>query len=273
MTGKGKIGVFDSGFGGINTLRFLVSYLPEYDYVYLGDSARAPYGSRSQDVIYEFARQGTDFLFNRGCELVIFACNTASSEALKKIQHEYLPAHHVGKRVLGVLVPAVEEALVRTKNKKIGVIATESTVRSGAFTRECTARDPETLVVQRACPLLVPIVEAGEIHSEITRVVLENYLRPLIEEGIDTLILGCTHYGVLGQQIKAILGEDIIAVSEATVVPSKLQDYLSRHREFDDTLGRGGSVEFYSTDLTDTFTRLGGEFFGKEIRVDKASLG
>jgi len=273
MTTKGSIGVFDSGFGGVNTLRSLVAALPEYEYVYLGDSARAPYGSRSQDLIYEFSKQAVDFLFAHGSELIVFACNTASSEALRKIQREYLPERYPDKNVLGVLVPAAEEAAVRTVNKKVGVIATEGTVRSKAFARELQSRDSAIQIFQQACPLLVPIVEAGAIHSEKTRIVLESYLTPLIRENIDTLILGCTHYGVLGQQIRSIMGPDSVIISEADVVPRKLKEYLVRHADINDRLNCRGLVKFYSTDLTDTFVKLGSDFFGQPITVQRVSLG
>jgi glutamate racemase len=253
-TQKGLIGVFDSGFGGINVLRGIVKELPEYSYLYLGDTARTPYGTRSKDVVYEFA------------------CNTASSDALRKIQREYLPKRHPGKKVLGVLIPAAEIAAARTKNKRIGVIATEGTVRSAAFVRELTKLDPRIKIFQNACPLLVPIVEAGEQNSPATKLILEQYLHPIRKSRIDTLILGCTHYGILESQIKKIIGPRIAIISEASVVPKKLRDYLARHPEIEKQLKKDGSVSFCSTDLTEKFTRLGSLFFGKKISVKKVTL-
>jgi glutamate racemase len=274
MKNKGKkcVGVFDSGFGGINVLRGIVKELPQYSYLYLGDTARTPYGTRSKDVVYEFTRQAVDFLFANGCELIIVACNTASSDALRKIQREYLPKRHPGKNVLGVLIPAAEVAAQKTVNKKIGVIATEGTVGSRAFIRELTKLDPKIKVFQNACPLLVPIVEAGEEHSPATELMLEKYLLPLKKKKIDALILGCTHYGILERQIKKIVGGRVAIISEASVVPKKLRDYLARHPEIERRLKKDGNVRFCTTDLTGKFTRLGSRFFGRKIKVKKVAL-
>ncbi|MFH1188249.1 MAG: glutamate racemase [bacterium] len=271
---KGKyIGVFDSGFGGINILRGIVKSLPQYNYIYLGDTARTPYGTRSKEVVYEFTKQAVDFLFQKNCELIILACNTASSDALRKIQQEYLPEQYPNRRVLGVLIPATEEAITKTKNKRVGVIATEGTVRSGAFERELKKLDPEIKVFQKACPLLVPLVESGEEASQAARLIVQTYLEPLNKKHMDTLILGCTHYGILEKTIKNVVGGDVDVVSEARVVPKKLKDYLKRHPEIEKKIGKNGTVEFYSSDLTDTFTTLGSKFFGKKISAKKITLG
>lgn len=269
---KKSIGVFDSGFGGIDVLRGIVKELPQYDYLYLGDTARTPYGTRSQEVVYEFTRQAVDFLFESGCDLVILACNTASSDALRKIQKNYLPKHHPGKRVLGVLIPAVEAAVAATVNNRVGVIATSGTVRSAAFARELTKLDPKIKVFQNACPLLVPLVEAGEHHSKAADLIVANYLSPLHKKGIDTLILGCTHYGILEKKIKKLSSADIRIVSGANIVPKKLRDYLQRHPEIESKLKKESGVNFCSTDLTETFTVLGSKFFGKKIVVRRVTL-
>lgn len=270
---KGKfMGVFDSGFGGIDVLRGIVKELPAYDYLYLGDTARAPYGTRSGEIVYEFTKQAVDFLFANNCELIILACNTASAEALRKIQREYLPKHYPEKKVLGVLIPAAEEAVEKTKNKKIAVIATESTVQSGAFIRELTKLDSNIKVFQNACPLLVPIVEAGEQNSKATKIILENYLNPLKKKGIDTLILGCTHYEILENSIKNIIGSNVTIISEANIVPKKLKNYLARHPEIEKKLAKNAIIQFYTTDLTDRFTSLGSAFFGKKIKAQKVLL-
>lgn len=269
---KKSIGVFDSGFGGINVLRGIVREMPEYDFVYLGDTARAPYGARSQDVIYEFSKQATDFLFRNDCELVVFACNTASSEALRKIQQEYLPELYPKKKVLGVLIPGAEEAVERSKNGKIGVIATEGTVKSGAFIREIKKIFPQAEIYQNACPLLVPLIEEGEHDSPAADFLLKKYLDPLIEEGIDTLILGCTHYGILEDKIRGLVGDEIEIISSEKVVPKKLIDYLSRDGEIDSRLSRNGVTEFYTTDLTEKFESLGSGFFGSKIKANKIFL-
>ncbi|MGC9602986.1 MAG: glutamate racemase [Minisyncoccia bacterium] len=271
--GREFIGVFDSGFGGIDVLRGIVEELPAYDYVYLGDTARTPYGTRSKEVVYEFTKQAVDFLFENNCRLIVFACNTASSDALRKIQKEYLPKRYPGKRVLGVLIPAAEEAVSETKNKKIGVIATEGTVASGAFVRELLKLDPTIKIFQNACPLLVPIVESGEENSRAAELMIGNYLKPLKRKGIDTLILGCTHYGILEKKIRRAVGPKMRIVSESKVVPEKLEGYLTRHPEIERDLGKNGTVRFYSTDLTDKFTRLGSRFFGRKMEAQKVKLG
>lgn len=264
--------MFDSGFGGIDILRGIVKELPAYNYLYLGDTARTPYGTRSKEVVYEFTKQAVDFLFANNCELIIFACNTASSDALRKIQQEYLPKHYPRKKVLGVLIPAAEEAVAKTKREKIGVIATEGTVQSGAFVRELLKINPKIRVFQNPCPLLVPIVEAGEQNSKAAKIILEKYLKPLKDKDIDTIILGCTHYGILENQIKKITGSDIIIISEAKVVPKKLKSYLKRHPEIEKKLDKNGVVHFYSTDLTKKFVLLGSKFFGRKINAQKVSL-
>ncbi len=266
------IGVFDSGFGGINILQGIVKKIPEYNYLYLGDTARVPYGTRSKDVVYNFTRQAVDFMFANNCELIIFACNTASSNALRKIQKEYLPKHYPNKKVLGVLIPAAEEAIIKTKNHKIGVIATENTIQSNSFVRELTKLNPEIKVFQNSCPLLVPIIEAGEQNSKATKIIIENYLKPLKKKKIDTLILGCTHYGILENQIKKIIGSDVVIISEAKVVSKKLKNYLENHPEIEKKLGKNSLIKFYTTDLTDRFITLGSKFFGKKIKAKKVSL-
>ena len=269
---KNFIGVFDSGFGGLDILRGIVKKLPDYNYIYLGDTARAPYGTRSQETVYKFTEQAVDFLFKKRCQLVILACNTASSEALRKIQREYLPKKYPGKKVLGVVIPASEEASVKTFNNKIGVIATSGTVKSGAFKSELEKLNPKTRVFQQAAPLLVPLVEAGEHNSKAAVLILKNYLAPLFKNNIDTLILGCTHYGVLEEKIKRIVGRNIKVISEGEIVAIKLKDYLKRHPEIENKIGKNSKIDFYTTDLTDNFSVLGSRFFGGKINPKKIQL-
>lgn len=272
MSKQKSIGVFDSGFGGLTILRGIVQKLPAYNYVYLGDTARTPYGTRSPEVVYAFAKQAVDFLFAQGCELVIFACNTASSDALRKIQRHYLPKRYPGKKVLGVLIPAAEEAVAKTLKRKIGVIATPGTVRSNAFVREIKKLDRRMTVFQEACPLFVPLVEAGEHRSKAALLIAKRYLAPLQEKGIDTLILGCTHYGILEKSLRKLLGPAVKIVSEEKVTPQKLKEYLAAHPEIEKRLGKNRTREFYSTDLTPAFSKLGSVFFGKSIRAKRVSL-
>lgn len=268
---KYSIGVFDSGFGGIQILKHIVKELPEYDYIYLGDTARVPYGSRSQEVVLDFTTQAVDFLFKKGCQLVIFACNTASSKALRKIQREYLPKKYPEKKVLGVVIPAVEEAVEKSKGC-VGVIATSGSVASGVFVCELKKINKKIKVYQQACPLLVPLVESGEEKSQITDLAIKKYLKPLLGKKIDTLILGCTHYGILENKIRKIVGKDVKIISEGKIVAKKLREYLSKHSEIEKTLGQNSKMDFFTTDLTDGFKTLGSKFFGKKIKPEKITL-
>lgn len=269
---KKSIGVFDSGFGGLSILRSVVKALPQYDYVYLGDTARTPYGTRSQEVIYQFTEQAVDFLFGNNCELIIVACNTASSEALRRIQQEYLPARYPERRVLGVIIPAAEWAVEKTRNHRIGVMATESTVSSGAFARELLKLNPEIRVFQQGCPLLVPIVESGEQNSQVAELMIRKYVSSLLKQKVDTLILGCTHYGILESKIKKAVGKKVAVVAEGDVVAKKLKEYLKRHVDLESVLSRNSSLLFCTTDLTHRFVTLGGKFFGKKIEAQKVTL-
>ncbi len=264
--GYGPIGVFDSGFGGLDMLRSIVNRLPGYDYIYLGDSARAPYGSRPMETVLKFTEEAVDFLFRKDCQLIVLACNTASSAALRNIQQGYLPKHYPDRRVLGVLIPAAEKAADSTRSKRVGVIATEGTVRSRSFERELKKLDPEIDVYQEACPLLVPIIEAGGHATKATEDILTGYLQPLIKKRIDTLIIGCTHYGILEDKIRGIVGPGIDIVNETGVVPERLAEYLDRHGDL--WLTKNRSIKFYSTDQTDRFKRLGSGFFGRDIEVE-----
>ncbi|MBI2048792.1 MAG: glutamate racemase [Parcubacteria group bacterium] len=272
MGQKKYIGVFDSGFGGLDILRGIIKTLPQYDYIYLGDTARTPYGTRSPEIVYKFTKEAVDFLFAKNCTLVLLACNTASSDALRKIQKKDIPRLYPDKKILGVLIPAAEEAVLRTKNKRVGVIATDGTVKSGAFVRELKKLDPQIRVFQKGCPLLVPLVEAGEQNTEAARLILQNYLRPLIAKNIDTLILGCTHYGILKRAVQNIVGSRVHVVSEAETVPQKLKAYLAKHDEREKQIGKNGKIHFYTTDLSPKFQRLGSRFFGKPIHAQKITL-
>ena len=265
MTRSKAVGVFDSGFGGLAILKEIQKKLPQYNYVYLGDTARTPYGTRSRETVYEFTKQAVDFLFAHNCGLIIFACNTASAEALRKIQKEYLPKHYPGKRVLGVIVPALEEAERHTKNHRIGVIATEGTVASNAFVSEFKKRDPQARIFQQACPLLVPLVEAGEHKTPVAKLIHRKYLDAFHNKNIDTLILGCTHYGHLEKEISTMMGKRVKVISEGPVVAEKLKEYLVQHQEIESTLARNKKTIFYSTDLGDRFKKLGKLFFGRSV--------
>jgi len=268
---RGFIGVFDSGFGGLEILREIVRVLPEYDFVYLGDSARAPYGNRPQKQVYEFTKQAVNFLFNAGAELIILACNTVSAEALRKIQQEYLPKNFPGRRVLGVIIPTCQAA-TELGAENIGVIATKNTVASGAFIREIKKLNPAAKIFQNATPLLVPLIEKGAINSQKTNGALRGYLTPLLKENIDVLILGCTHYGLLKPRIKKMSGTKIKLVSEGRIVAEKLKNYLLRHPEIDGRLGKSRKIKVLTTGQLQKFKRLGGKFFQREIFPEKIDL-
>lgn len=265
------IGLFDSGFGGLHVLRSIVGRSPEYGYLYLGDSARAPYGPRSSDEVYTYTKQGVEFLFAHGAELVVLACNTASSEALRKIQQGY-QKEGSNKKVLGVLIPFAEAAAARTKNRRVGVMATEGTVRSNSFPREITKVDGTIQVFQQACPMLVPLVEAGEQNSPQADRLIRTYITPLLEKNIDTLVLGCTHYGILEGKIRDVAGKNIHIISDRDVMPESLAAYLERHPELEKRITKNGTMRFYCTGNTGTFNTIGGIFFGKSIEAEQVTL-
>lgn len=265
------IGVFDSGFGGLSVLKEVRKKLPQYSYMYLGDAARAPYGNRAMNEVYRFTREGVEFLFSHGCSMVLVACNTASAEALRRLQHEYAKTHPE-RKVLGVIVPAVEEAIEKTKSGRIGVIGTHGTIASEAFPREFEKRFPDGMIFQRACPLLVSLVETGEHASPRAETILRAYLEPLVRQDIDTLVLGCTHYGHLEKKIRAVVGRRIVLVSEGSVVARKLAQYLKRHPEVESRISRKRGIDFYTTGREATFRTLGSKFFGRPIVPRKVKV-
>ncbi len=247
----------------------LIRDLPEHNYLYLGDSARVPYGNRSLDSVYEFTEQSLRHLLDNDCQLVIVACNTASAKALRRIQQELVPQHYPDRRVLGVLVPAAEETVSKTKNKRVGVLATKGTVSSGAFESEIKKLDPSIEVFQQAAPLLVPLIENNGVRW--VGPILDEYLRPLVESSIDTLILGSTHYPYLKQQIKERVGE-IELISQDEFIPAKLKAYLDKHQEVEAKLSKDSASEFQLTDVTDDTRQLAAELFGRELELKRVVL-
>jgi glutamate racemase len=266
------IGVFDSGFGGLVVLREFLQVLPQYDYLYLGDNARIPYGTRSDRVVIRFTREAVDFLFRQGCQLIILACHTASAKALRTIQQTYLPEHYPGRRVLGVLIPTVEEALAASPRKRIGVIGTEGTVTSRSFEMELHKLDPMVQVFQQACPLLVPLIEEGEQDWEGTTMILRRYLASIREAAVDTLILGCTHYSILKDRVAAIMGNGARLICSGQVTAGKLVDYLKRHPDMAARLSRGQSRRYLTTDLTPRFQQLASLFMGRTLDSEMVEL-
>lgn len=256
-------------------LRCVVEALPQYDCVYLGDNARAPYGSRSQKVVYEFTLEAVEYLFRLGCPLIIIACNTSSAKALRRIQQEYLPGSFPDRRVLGVVRPLVEEVAERQSFRKVGLLATEGVVASEAYLREIEKLDPAIRVYQKACPLLVPIIEAGEQDWEGAEMIVRKYLGELMSEAgsIDALLLACTHYPILYGTIRRNLPAGVELLEQGPIVAAKLADYLQRHPGMERRLSRGGTREFLTTDLTERFDRLARTFFGNPIHSKIISLG
>lgn len=267
------IGVFDSGFGGLTVLKEFLRVLPAYDYVYLGDNARTPYGDKSDEALYHYTRQAVDFLFKRGCELIIIACHTASARALRKIQQEYLPEVYPERRVLGVVAPLVESAVKLDCSHKLGVIGTKSTISSGVYKKELEKLRNDLAVFEQACPLIVPLVEEGWTGKPEARMILKKYLRPLKVKQIDTLILGCTHYPLMLKDIKRIMGGRVKVVNPAAAAAEKLADYLKRRPEIERKLKQNGKSVFYTTDDANKFRELGRKFLGGAIeKVEKAEL-
>ena len=214
-------------------------------------------------------------MFKQNCPLIILACNTASSEALRRLQREYLPFTYPNNRILGVIIPAAEAAAGVTLNKpgqRIGIIATQGTINSQAFPKEILKISPKAKIFQQACPLLVPIVEDGEHASVATQQIIAKYLKPLLAKKIDTLILGCTHYGLLTQQIRKIVGPTIKIITEGSIVSQKLTTYLQRHPEIASKLTQNQNIKFYTTDLTDNFQKLSNYWFGQPIKAKKITL-
>lgn len=259
---KKIIGVFDSGLGGLSVLKHFLKKLPQYDYVYLGDTARVPYGNHSQETIYQYTKEAVDFLFSQNCQLIVLACNTSSSQALRRLQQEYLPKKYPNRRILGVIVPLAEEA---SKKNKIGVIGTRATISSRAYEQEIKKINPQAEIISQSAPLLVPIIEEANVSRAVSNKVLKKYLRPLKQANIKNLILGCTHYPFLIKDIKRIMGKNCQVADPGLIVADKLADYLNRHPEFAKNPKEKGERIFYLTDQSDSFISLGSKFLGEKI--------
>ncbi len=261
------IGVIDSGFGGLSVLKGLLDELPEYDYVYLGDSARAPYGPHSRETITRFSEQIVEFLFDRGVSLIIVACNTISGLSLRHLQNKYIVDAGLKekKNILGVIWPFSEEAARVTKNKRIGVVGTKGTIKSGSYETELLKLDSDIEVVPMACPLLVPFIEEGWHTKPEARMVLKKYLRPLKSHQIDTLILGCTHYPLMMKDFQKYMGKKVHLVGDGTVVAKSLKDYLERHPDIEKGLSKDSDRAFMTTDDPEKFKEMGEKFLGHTI--------
>lgn len=260
------IGFFDSGFGGLTVMKSVVRRLPGYDYFYLGDSARVPYGNRSSELVFEFTRQAVSYLFKQGCPLVIVACNTASANALRRIQQEYLPEAWPDRRVLGVVRP-LAEAVAEKLCRRVGILATEGVVASEAYVTEIKKLNPAIEIAQQACPILVPIVEAGEQDWGSADVAVSTYVGLLMEKmsSMDTVLLACTHYPILMQTFRRHIPREVSIIKQGPVVAEKLEDYLKRHGEMEQRLSRKGIRIFRTTDHCQRFDRLARLFYGEPI--------
>ncbi|MEN9525216.1 MAG: glutamate racemase [Bacteroidota bacterium] len=267
----GPIGVFDSGYGGLTVLRSLVDRLPQYDYLYLGDNARAPYGHRSFSTIYEYTLQAVKWFFDQGCPLVILACNTASAKALRTIQQQDLPTLAPDNRVLGVIRPTAEVMGHHTDTGHVGILATPGTVQSDSYVLEMAKFFPEVKVHQQACPLWVPLIEQGEHAGPGADYFVKKDLDALLAQSADTdlILLACTHYPLLEPKIREYLPADKKVLTQGTIVAGSLAEYLVRHPEMESRLGKSGTVRFYTTDDPASFDRKGALFFGSTVRSEQ----
>lgn len=263
-----KIGIFDSGLGGLLIAKSITRAMPEYDYVYLGDTKRVPYGNRSHEAVYEFTRECVDYLFQKeDCAIVLLACNTASARALRKIQQEYLPKNFPDRKVLGVLIPAAEEC---NNFKRIGILGTSGTVSSDTFSREIKKLNKEAKIFQNAAPMLVPLAEEGE--EKRAKPFIKEYLRPLLNKNLDALVLGCTHYPLFKGQFRRILPQKTRIISQDEIIPKKFKSYLMKHSEIEKKLSKKGTVKILVTDMTKGVEKLSKKWFGPKAKPRLVNL-
>lgn len=271
--GYSPIGIFDSGYGGLTIMREITAALPQYDYLYLGDNARAPYGSRSFELVYEFTLQAVNHLFDQGCNLIILACNTASAKALRTIQQKYLPVSGT-RRVLGVIRPTVETLGNLSATGHIGVLGTPGTIASHSYELECAKLYPDFKVYGQECPLWVPLIENREHNSPGADYFVEKYISQLLQQSsdIDTVVLGCTHYPLLIDKIRAQMPPHINIVLQGDIVASALSNYLSRHHELESTISRGGTQCFLTTENANKFNSTASIFMLSQITAEHITL-
>lgn len=270
----GPIGVFDSGYGGLTILKEIRRRLPQYDYIYLGDNARAPYGTRSFELIFDFTRQAVEKFFSLGCHLVVIACNTASAKALRSIQQQVLPIKAPDRRVLGVIRPTVEVLGSETHSGHVGLLATPGTVNSHSYLLEVEKLNPEMKITEKDCPMWVPLVETGEASGPGADYFVEKYISEILDADpeIDTLILGCTHYPILLPKIRQFTPENIRILPQGELVADSLADYLKRHPEIETKCTRGGSLQYLTTETPEKFNRLASLFMEQPVESTKTIL-
>lgn len=264
---NGPIGIFDSGYGGLTVLKEIKSLLPQYDYIYLGDNARAPYGTRSFDTVYQYTLQCVQWFFKQDCPLVVLACNTASAKALRTIQQNDLPLMYPGKRVLGVIRPTTETIGNYTKNNKVGILGTNGTVQSNSYPIEIAKFFPEVNVYQQACPMWVPLIENNEYNSPGADYFIDKNIRQLLSQSpdIDTVLLACTHYPLLLEKLKQFVPATTTILSQGEIVARSLADYLNRHSALEEKCTKNGRLGFYTTDSAEDFDNHAVNFFGKPV--------
>ena len=268
------IGIFDSGYGGLTVMKEIVNAMPDYDYIYLGDNARAPYGTRSFDAVYRYTLECVQWFFKQNCPLVILACNTASAKALRTIQQNDLPRIDSTKRVLGVIRPTTEVIGNYSDSKQVGILATSGTVISQSYPIEIEKFFPEIKVYQQACPMWVPLIENNEHHSKGVDYFVKKYIHDLLQQSplIDTILLACTHYPLLMDKIKEYSPADMTILSQGEIVAKSLKDYLARHLEIENNLTKNGDRNFYTTDATGDFDNHAGLFYGSSISSKHVDL-
>ncbi len=268
------IGVFDSGYGGLTVLKEFVAQLPQYDYLYLGDNGRSPYGTRSFDTVYRYTLECVQWLLKQNCPLIILACNTASAKALRTIQQNDLPHIDPNVRVLGVIRPTTEVIGQHTKTNNIGILATSGTVQSGSYKIEIEKFYPNITIEQEACPMWVPLVENNEHLSNGADYFVQKHINHILEKNkeIDTLLLACTHYPLLKQKIQQFLPPHITLLSQAEIVTDSLKDYLHRHPEIETKLTKDYSRTFYTTDAAEDFDSHATTFFGQPVQSKHVDL-
>lgn len=268
------IGVFDSGYGGLTILEKFREILPEYDYIYLGDNARTPYGTRSFDVVYEYTLQCVKKLFEMNCELVILGCNTASAKALRTIQQNDLPKISPEKRVLGVIRPTVEVIRDYTKTNHVGILGTQGTIQSGSYPIEINKLFPEVKVTSQACPMWVPLIENNEYQSPGADYFVKKYVDNLLRNDplIDTIVLGCTHYPLLLKKIRQYIPPHIQVIAQGAIVAESLKNYLSRHTDMNKKISKNGNCLFYTTESVEKFTSSASIFLKKSVKATRISL-
>lgn len=274
MQEPGPIGVFDSGYGGLTVFKELEKELPDYDFIYLGDNARVPYGTRSFETVYKYTRSCVNELFEMGCHLVILACNTASAKALRAIQRKDLKDHKGVKKVLGVLRPTTERAGELTQNGHLGILATEGTVKSESYLIEIARFFPEVVATQHACPMWVPLVENGEHDSLAAEFYVRKNLQELFEKDqeIDSILLACTHYPILAPIIRKVLPPEVNLISQGPIVAESLVDYLKRHAEVDALCSKKGFRAFFTTDSPSDFEEKAALFMGHRVTAQSVSI-